>query len=116
MLRGTVQGALALVALAVVTGGGFLTFRQWQAHSTKNADSSSKPAAPIMDGSMPVRLTAQARQNMELVVQPITTTTYWRAIEVPGVIIDRPGVSDRGVIAPITGVVTQILSHPGETV
>jgi multidrug efflux pump subunit AcrA (membrane-fusion protein) len=65
---------------------------------------------------MPVRVTAQARENMQLVVEPVATSTYWRTIEVPGVVIDRPGVSDRGVVAPVTGVVTQILAHPGETI
>jgi hypothetical protein len=65
---------------------------------------------------MPVRISRQARKNLGLTSQPIKPTTYLRKIEVPGIVIDRPGVSDRGVIAPVTGVITQIYSHPGETV
>jgi biotin carboxyl carrier protein len=74
------------------------------------------PTAPIVDGSMPVRISPQARANLGLVSEVLQSTTYWRKIEVPGIVIDRPGVSDRGVIAPVTGVITHIHSHPGETV
>jgi cobalt-zinc-cadmium efflux system membrane fusion protein len=35
---------------------------------------------------------------------------------VPGFVTDRPGISDRGVVAPITGVVTKIHAYPGDTV
>jgi multidrug efflux pump subunit AcrA (membrane-fusion protein) len=31
-------------------------------------------------------------------------------------IVDRPGVSDRGVTAPVAGVITKIFAYPGETV
>lgn len=65
---------------------------------------------------MPARLSPQARANLGLVSQPVRPTTYWRKIEVPGIVTDRPGVSERGVIAPVTGVVTAIYSHPGEAV
>jgi biotin carboxyl carrier protein len=51
-----------------------------------------------------------------LVSKPLQPTTYWRVIEVPGVVVDRPGSSDRGVVAPISGTVTQIHGFPGTTV
>lgn len=72
------------------------------------------PAAS--DESRAVRLSAQARKNLGLVARPLKATTYWRTIELPGVVVDRPGVSDRGVVAPVAGTVTQIHALPGVTV
>lgn len=68
------------------------------------------------DGSTPVRVTPTARKNLGLVAKPLSPTSYWRSIEVPGVVSDRPGISDRGVAAPVTGVVTQIHAYPGDSV
>jgi biotin carboxyl carrier protein len=63
-----------------------------------------------------LRLTPQAQKNLSLVAKPLQPTTYWRKIDVPGTIVDRPGVSDRGVVAPVTGIVTRIHAYPGDTV
>src|SRR5262249_26803583 len=38
---------------------------------------------------------------------------YWRTIQVPGVIIDHPGLSDRGVPAPVAGIVTRLHTQVG---
>src|SRR5688572_12754236 len=100
--------------LAALVAGGWWGWRQWR--NNRQAASSQKPPAPTVDGSMPVRVTPQARANMGVRSARVRPTTYWRKIEVPGILIDRPGVSDRGVTAPVTGVVTKIHSHPGETV
>ncbi len=103
-------GILILLSLG---GMAWMTAVRWWSAAEEAA---KKPAAPIADGTMPARLSAQARANLGLVAQPIKPTTYWRKIEVPGIVTDRPGVSDIGVIAPVTGVITKIYSHPGETV
>jgi membrane fusion protein, heavy metal efflux system len=117
MIRRITQLVLALVVAAMAIGGAFVGYRQWQAGRATKADALvSAPAPPIVDGAMPARLSEQARANLGLTAQAIKPTTYWRKIDVPGVVIDRPGVSDRGIIAPVTGVVTNIFSHPGETV
>ena len=63
-----------------------------------------------------MRISREARKNLGLVSKPVQVTTYYRKIDVPGVITDRPGVSDRGVVAPVTGIVTQIHAYPGNTV
>lgn len=64
-----------------------------------------------------VKLTEQARKNLGLVVGPATLSkVHWRTVQIPGVIVDRPGQSDRGVTAPITGVVTKIHAYPSDTV
>jgi sulfur transfer complex TusBCD TusB component (DsrH family) len=117
MTRRITQLVLALIVLAVAGGGAFFAYRRWQAGQMSAAASAAEqPAAPIVDGTMPARVSEQARANLGLTARPARPTIYWRKIEVPGVVVDRPGVSDCGVIAPVTGVVTEISSHPGETV
>jgi len=106
----SIGGILVLLSLG---GAAWLTVARWWPAVN---ELEKKPDTPIADGTMPARLSAPARANLGLTAQPVKPTTYWRKIEVPGIVTDRPGVSDRGVIAPVTGVVTRIYSHPGETV
>lgn len=63
-----------------------------------------------------LKLNRQARDNLQLVARPATFEPYWRTIQVPGVVVDRPGQSDRGITAPAVGVVTRVHAHPGDTV
>ena len=61
-------------------------------------------------------LSPQARDNLRLVVKPIARQDYWRTIQVPGMVIERPGQGDRAVTAPAAGVVTRVLAVPGDVV
>jgi multidrug efflux pump subunit AcrA (membrane-fusion protein) len=63
-----------------------------------------------------LELSPQARQNLGLVARPVKLSNSWRSIIVPGEIMDRPGLSDRGVTSPAVGVVTQIHAFAGDTV
>jgi membrane fusion protein, heavy metal efflux system len=67
-------------------------------------------------GGERIRITPQARANLKLVVKPVAPESYWKTLQIPGMVVDRPGQSDRGVSAPFTGVVTKVLAHPGDTV
>ncbi len=117
MSRRITYSIAGIAALAVAAAGGWFAYKTWQAARQGEAlPAAMDRAAPIVDGSMPVRLTPQARKNLGLVSQPATLTTHWRKIEVPAVVIDRPGLSDRGVVASVAGVVTQIHAQLGATV
>ncbi len=72
-------------------------------------------AAPVTEPKV-LKLTRQARKNLHLVAKPAKLQTYWRKIQVPGAVVDRPGYSDRGVTSPAVGVVTQVHAFPGDTV
>ncbi len=74
-----------------------------------------KPAAPIAEAKV-LKLSPQARKNLGLVAKAAKPQTYWRTIQVPGAIVDRPGRSDRGVTAPAVGAVVQVHAFPGDTV
>ena len=63
-----------------------------------------------------LELSPQARKNLSLVSKLVEPQDYWETIEVPGVIIDRPGFSDRGISSPAVGVVTQVHAYAGDTV
>jgi len=83
---------------------------------------SSELGSPAADTAPPVeepkvlKLSPQARKNLGLVAKPARTQTYWRTIQVPGEIVDRPGRSDRGVTSPAVGVVSEVHAFPGDTV
>jgi membrane fusion protein, heavy metal efflux system len=109
--------ALALTVVILTAGMSAYVYNQWQArHANSQAASDTPKSAAVQDGATPVRVSSEARKNMGLMSKSLQLTTYFRKIDVPGVITDRPGVSDRGVVAPVTGIVTQIHAYPGNTV
>lgn len=111
------NAALAVVTVAITLGIGAFAYREWRVRQdVGKANGVSPEPASVQDGSTPVRVSQEARKNMGLVAKLLQPTTYYRKIDVPGVIIDRPGISDRGVVAPVTGIVTQIHAYPGNTV
>src|SRR5262245_26794773 len=112
----TAVAALAVMAAAGVTG--LLTYDTWSGWLF--ADKTVAPAGQADDhphGSPDrVRLSPQARANLKLVVKPLQLDTYTRTLMIPGMVVERPGRSDRGVTAPIAGVVRRIVAVPGESV
>ncbi|MFM8476488.1 MAG: efflux RND transporter periplasmic adaptor subunit [Planctomycetaceae bacterium] len=63
-----------------------------------------------------LRLSPQAQRNLNLVSLPAKLQNYWRTVQIPGEIRDRPGISDRGVTSPAVGVVSAIHRFPGDSV
>lgn len=110
-----------LATVAVVAGLGaaaFFTRDRWMAliaSRTKPAKAAEDAPAPIREATV-LKLSSQARQNLGLVSKAAKPQTYWRTIQVPGAIVDRPGRSDRGVTAPAVGAVVQVHAFPGDTV
>lgn len=87
--------------------------------------SSEAPAGPRSDLKSPktresqvqiLELSEKARKNLGLVVKVARPTDYWRTITIPGIVADRPGISDRGVTSPAVGVISEIHAFPGDTV
>lgn len=106
------------IAVAMLTGvavGGWLYLNPSRQAGDAHDEESVTPL-PAPSTVQQLRLTPQAQKNLSLVAKPLQPTTYWRKVDLPGTIVDRPGVSDRGVIAPVTGIVTQIHVYPGDTV
>ena len=111
---------ISVCSLLLITGVAVWVYQQWRLgrNQLESLESAVRAAAaPVAaDASVPVRLTRQARDNLRLTSAPLQPTNFWRTIELPGIIVDRPGVSNRGVAAPVTGVVTKINTFPGDLV
>ena len=110
-----------MAAVAIVAGLGAAAFftrdrwMVWVASRTTPAKTTEAAPAPIQEATV-LKLSAQARQNLGLVAKVVKPQTYWKTIQVPGAIVDRPGRSDRGVTAPAVGTVVQVHAFPGDTV
>lgn len=63
-----------------------------------------------------VKLSPQAQKNLALDVDTLTPQEYWRTMMIPGVVVDRPGESDRGVTSKVAGVILAIKARPGDTI
>lgn len=122
-LRRFFVGAIRyVVILAVVVGiaaGGYFSREHWlpflfpvAKESNAEPDDHAEATAP----SEQVLLTAQAQKNLRLTSKPLRADSFWKTISVPGIVIDRPGFSDRGVVAPVTGIVSRIHKIAGDTV
>lgn len=110
---GTMAGVAALAAVAFATRDRWMV---WVAARPTVAPAvEAAPPASLQEAKV-LKLSVQARKNMELVAKAAKPQTYWRSIQVPGAIVDRPGRSDRGVTAPAVGAVVQIHAFPGDTV
>src|SRR5438552_10493023 len=105
-LRRTLMVALGVGLLAALVVAGALTRDAWTPWLTPvppagHADEGGHEPAPAPVEQ--VHLTPQAQSNLGLTAKPLKPETYWRTAAMPGVIVDRPGQSDRGVVAPVTG-------------
>jgi cobalt-zinc-cadmium efflux system membrane fusion protein len=109
---------LALVAaLAGVGVAGYATRDRWlhlreQTPPAESTGAAGEPVAPTTK----VIVNEQAQQNLGLTTKPLTAQTFWKTVQVPGMVVDRPGLSDRGVVAPATGIIARIAHVPGDTV
>lgn len=66
-----------------------------------------------------LELSKQARRNVGLTdenVRPIQLQTFTRNINVPAMVVERPGRTRIKVVAPMTGVVTAVYTVDGEAV
>jgi multidrug efflux pump subunit AcrA (membrane-fusion protein) len=111
-----------VVAVALVVGLGaaaYLTRSRWLPDSAGD----ERPSATAHDHDHHdhdhadgVKLSPQALANLGLGVEPLVPETYTRMVPIPGTVVDRPGLSDRGVTAPVAGVITEVKVQPGDTV
>ncbi len=113
------QSAAWLVAIAGIGICVWLTRGSWQL--TDSPDTSSENTDRNITTNYDeenniVEVNMKARSNLGLVSKPVKFQNYWRTIEIPGEIIDRPGVTDQGITSPLKGVVTQVHAFEGDVV
>lgn len=110
------QILLYVVVLGVFGAGVWGVYIWLQSQPQEAIVDTASTGQPLAQAERPVKLTIQAQKNLGLSSQPLKTTSFWRTIDVPGVIVDRPGISDRGVVAPVSGIITKIFHFPGDAV
>lgn len=119
MLVTRLPRALLVAAIIVVlVTAAFFTRDHWSEwwKTDDHTGHSQKDRPPPLEEPTTLKLSSQARKNLGLVSKPVTLQSYWRTIQVPGIIVDRPGHSDRGVPAPAVSIVTKVHAFPGDTV
>lgn len=113
MKRRLIIACLFVLALAI---GAYASRDRWSTWFHPSP-STAAAEAPLPASEVKVlKVSSQARENMKLVAKPMKLETYWRTIQIPGEVVDRPGISDRGVTAPAVGVVAEVHAFPGDTV
>jgi len=63
-----------------------------------------------------VQLSGQAKRNLKLASKRAYPKNYWKRMEIPGEIVDRPGLTDRSLTSPIAGVITAVHAHQGDII
>lgn len=89
-----------------------------EAHAPGKADSHAghDHSGHVHDHGEGVHLSKQAIDNLKLDVDLILPQPYYRSMQIPGIVVDRPGETDRGVTARVGGIVAEIKARPGDTV
>ncbi len=116
-----IRKVIAIIACLVILGGlvaaSFYTQETWKKWfplfgSTEQA----REEEPEHHDEDHIDLTPQARENMGLVLKPVKLTTFTRSIQIPGTIVNQPGVTKMKISTPITGAVNHIAATPGQVV
>lgn len=112
---------LGIVVIGLTIGIGYFIFQKSRvnndsAEMESDQDDDHDHEHAEDDGNMPARVSSEARKNLGVQTKAVLPEDYYRRIEIPGIVVDRPGVSDRGVAAPVAGVVSKIFAFPGSMV
>lgn len=106
-----------ITLVAVLIAAGYIFRDVWL--PLRTAADTAQPVALQNDANTPANriiVGDQAQKNLGLTAKPLQSTIFWKTITVPGMIVDRPGVSDREVVAPAVGTISELFHVPGDTV
>ncbi len=107
---------LSVIALVLgVAAVGYLSRGAWLPQAPGSASESVAPPKETASTGK-IIVGEQAQRNLGLTAKPLKADDFWKTITVQGMVVDRPGVSDREVVAPATGVINQIWHVPGDIV
>lgn len=116
------QKTIVIVGLTagLVAAVGYFTRSHWLprfVHGRPDVvgDSSSQ-GGETANPSTKVLLSDQAITNLGLKAKAVQPQSYWKTIQVPGMVVDSPGLSDRNIVSPAMGAIARINHLPGSTV
>lgn len=111
---------LPAISLAVLAGLGCAayftrdTWKPWLLKPPTATQPDDHPPDAHDDGR--VELSPQAQANLRLVVKPLMPEEFYRTLLLPGMVLDRPGISDRSVVTNIAGILTDVKAQQGDSV
>jgi len=116
MVRRIVQFLIVGCALLALASGVWWGYQHWRASppavtppSVQPPDEASPPSDKIIVGD-------QAQKNLGLTAKRLQAGIFWKTIAIQGMVVDRPGFSDREVVAPAVGAISQLFHVPGDMV
>lgn len=114
----TFQWVAYVVVIAGLGAGAWFTRDSWLTIWNKPPESAAMETnlEPPASEIRVVKLSERARENLGLRAAPAKPQNYWRTIDVPGVIVDRPGITDNGITSPLAGVITKVHALEGDIV
>ncbi len=68
------------------------------------------------DAKPVLTLSNQARENLGLDMTDIQLTDYWRTVQIPGIVAEQQGHSERRIPATVAGIITKLHIFPGQSV
>lgn len=79
-------------------------------HDHSGHDHGGGDAKPVLT------LSDQAKENLGLEMAEIQLTDFWRTIEIPGIVAEQQGHSERRIPATVAGIITKLHIFPGQSV
>jgi cobalt-zinc-cadmium efflux system membrane fusion protein len=116
MARRTFSAIIAGGALLTVLGVVWWGSQHWRARPRAIADGPAANVSSAATSTDKIIVSEHAQKNLALTAKPLRAEVYWKTITVPGMIVDRPGLSDREIVAPVVGTVSRLFHVPGDTV
>jgi cobalt-zinc-cadmium efflux system membrane fusion protein len=126
MKTGLRRIGIGLAFLAICGGVGYATRDQWTGWIDRmrgGAESADAHAGDEHAGhahgdeaKTSLTLSAQAQENLGLEMGPIELTDYWRTIQIPGIVSEQQGHSERRIPVTVAGIVTRLHIFPGQSV
>ena len=105
-------------SVSLIAGMTWLGKSYWQALPGTGGVVESQAGEPRLSTEEPrvLKISGPARENLQLKTEPVRFGVYWKTVHIPGIVEDRPGVSDRAITVPIAGVVSQIYAFEGDII
>ena len=119
LIKNLVTPVSYLIVIGLIASLVWFSRPYWQpllAAPSENTTETSRTSDSPSSRPKTLELSQQARANLNLVTAPVKPQSYWRKIQIPGVIEDRPGLTDRGITAPLAGVITQVHAFEGDII
>lgn len=116
MVRRTVQILVAGCALTAAASGAWWGYQRLRTHPAPVAEQSTPQPEQATSPTDKIIVGEAAQKNLAITSKPLQAGVFWKRIAIQGMVVDRPGFSDREVVAPAIGTISQLFHVPGDLV